>query len=307
MAATSTGVVNGALIYILTFSVLILFGIVFTMAYFVVRYRKSRNPVPAEIPGNRWLEALWIILPTVLALSMFVYGLTGFNFLRNAPSDSITVKVHARQWSWLFEYGNGKKSPDMVVPLGKNVRCELTSDDVIHGFYVPAFRIQQDTVPGITTQVWFNATSEGSYDILCSQYCGLKHSDMAAKLLVVSPARFDDWLKGETIPLPGVALTATNEKPGQALLRERGCVSCHSVDGGPMVGPTFKGLFGSRVRVITDGKKRIVAADEAYLQKSILDPGADIVEGYPNIMPPGKDVFSSDELHEVLEYLEGLR
>jgi cytochrome c oxidase subunit II len=306
MAATSTGVVNGALIYILTFSILILFGIVFTMVYFAVRYRKSRNPVATEIAGNKWLEALWIILPTLLALSMFVYGLTGFNFLRNAPSDSITVKVHARQWSWLFEYGNGKKSPDMVVPLGKNVRCELTSDDVIHGFYVPAFRIQQDTVPGITTQVWFNATAEGSYDVLCSQYCGLKHSNMLAKIFVVSPAKYDDWLKGEPIELAG-AVQKADEKPGEVLLRERGCVSCHSTDGGPMVGPTFKGLFGSKVRVITEGKKRAVTADDAYIQKSIVDPAADIVEGYPNIMPPGKDVFSPEEFHEVLEYIEGLR
>jgi len=147
--ATSTGIVDGALIYILALSVLLLFLIIFFMIYFLVRYRKSRNPVPSELPQSALLEVLWVVVPTLLVTTMFVYGLTGFRFLRSAPAGSLSVKVHARQWSWLFEYDDGRKSPDLIVPLGQNVRCELTSADVIHGFYIPAFRIQQVHGPGI--------------------------------------------------------------------------------------------------------------------------------------------------------------
>ena len=139
--ATSTAVVDGAMIYILALSALLFFLIVFFMVYFTVRFRKTRNPIPVELPGNSWIETAWVVIPTILALTMFLYGLTGFQFLRTAPSDSMVVTVHARQWSWLFEYANGKKSSDLIVPLGRNVKCELVSADVIHGFYVPAFHI----------------------------------------------------------------------------------------------------------------------------------------------------------------------
>jgi len=165
--ATSTSVVNGALYYIVALSFLLFFLIVFFMIYFLIRYRKSRNPVPTEIPGNWKIEMIWVVVPTLIVMTMFLYGLTGFKFLRSVPGDSIPITVNARQWSWLFEYQNGKKSPDLVVPLGKDIRCDLVSADVIHGFYVPAFRIQMDTFPGIKTHVWFKATTAGSYDILC--------------------------------------------------------------------------------------------------------------------------------------------
>ena len=304
--STSTSVVNGVLIYILAFSALFFFLIVFFMIYFVIRYRKSRNPVPVEVRSSGILEVIWVLVPTLFALTMFLYGLTGFQFLRNAPADSILVKVHARQWSWLFEYGNGKKSPDLVAPLGKDVRCELTSDDVIHGFYVPAFRIQQDVVPGIKTQAWFNATTTGSYDILCSQYCGLKHSNMRALLIVVPPDQFNRWLKGENIQFPGKVQSA-NMPRGQMLLLERGCLSCHSLDGGIMTGPTFKGLIGSKVRVKTAGKKRIITADENYIKDSIINPGSDIVDGFPNIMSSGRNILSDEEIEEIIEYMKGLK
>jgi cytochrome c oxidase subunit 2 len=193
--ATSTAVVNQALIYILAFSVLLFLLIVFFMVFFVVRYRHSRNPIPSEFKkGTIFLEAAWIAAALILVLSMFVYGLTGFYFLRSVPRDSIAVKVNARQWSWLFEYENRRKSPNLVVPLGKNVRCDLSSADVIYGFYIPAFRIQMDALPGIKTQVWFKTTVVGTYDILCTQYCGLRHSDMTAKVYVVNEEQFNEWV-----------------------------------------------------------------------------------------------------------------
>jgi cytochrome c oxidase subunit 2 len=305
MGATSTGVVDGALIYILAMSALLLFLIVFFMVYFLVRYRKSRNPVPSELPGSPLLETIWVVVPTLLVTTMFIYGLTGFRFLRAVPAGSINVKVYARQWSWLFEYENGKKSADLVVPMGKNVSCELISQDVIHGFYIPAFRIQQDVVPGLKTKVWFNVTTPGSNYILCSQYCGLKHSAMMAKVIAVAPDQFDAWLNGQKIQLEGNAYA--NMPPGEALLYERGCTSCHSLSGAKMVGPTFKGLMGSTVAVMTNGQRRTLVADETYVRESIITPGKDIVDGFPNTMPPSRDMLSDQEIDQVIAYLKSLK
>jgi cytochrome c oxidase subunit II len=304
--ALSTSVVNGVLFYILAFTALLFFLIVFFMVLFLVRYRKSRNPVPVELKENNLIEAVWVIVPTLLALTMFLYGLTGFNFLRNAPKDSLIVKVHSRQWSWLFEYANGKKSPDLVVPLGKDIKCELTSADVIHGFYVPSFHIQQDALPGITTYAWFKATETGSHYILCSQYCGLKHSLMLANLIVVSPEQFYGWLSGKIVQFTGKSMLE-GMPAGERLLYERGCISCNSLEGGSMAGPTLKGLFGSTVSVKTSGQVRTITADEVYIKNSILNPGADITEGFPNIMPSGRDVLSDKEIGEIIQYLKKLK
>jgi cytochrome c oxidase subunit 2 len=304
MVATSTAVVNSALYYILAMSALLLFGIVFCMIYFLVRFRASRNPVPTEIKGSPLLEAIWIIVPTLIAGSMFVIGLTGFQFLRKAPADAIVVKVYARQWSWLFEYDDGKKSADLIVPVGKNIRCDLVSADVIHGFYIPAFRIQEDMIPGIKTFVWFKATSPGTSTILCSQYCGRKHSGMIANLLAVPPDQFDAWRQGKAVQFT----TSYGSLPrGQALLFERGCISCHSVDGAAMMGPTFKKLFGSDVTVSTAGQRHDVVADSGYIYESIIHPNADIVVGYPATMPAGRDVLSDEEINTIITYLKTLQ
>jgi cytochrome c oxidase subunit 2 len=303
--ATSTGIVDAALIYILVFSALLLFLITFFMVLFLVRYRTSRNPVAEELPESTLVEIAWVVLPTILVTTMFIAGLTGFRFLRAAPADSISVKVHARQWSWLFEYPGGKKSPDLVVPLGKNIRCELISADVIHGFYIPAFRIQWDIVPGIPTHVWFNATTMGSYYILCSQYCGQKHSAMIAQLHVVPSGQYDAWLAGKQINFGGAQLA--DMPRGQALLFERGCISCHSLTGAAMVGPTLKGLFGSTVSVRTAGRQRTVAVDESYIHESIVNPGADVTDGFPNTMPPSRDLLSDEEISEVAGFLKTLK
>lgn len=304
--ATSTTIVNGAFIYILAVSLLLFFMIVFFMVYCLVRYRSSRNPVPEELPQSVLVEAVWVIVPTIIALSMFLYGLTGFRFLRAAPRDSYVVKVHSRQWSWLFEYPNGKKSADMVVPLGKNIKCEITSIDVLHSFYVPAFRIQENAIPGFTTMAWFKAVSPGSYYILCAQYCGLQHSRMLAKLIVVPEDRFNSWLEGGALSVPNGGEAAAMPV-GQSLIYERGCISCHSLEGSAMVGPTLKGLFGSKVTVMTAGSPREVVADSAYIRKSILVPAADVTAGFSNTMPSGRDILSDGEIGEIISYLETIR
>ncbi|HEX7510416.1 MAG TPA: cytochrome c oxidase subunit II, partial [Chitinivibrionales bacterium] len=299
--STTTAVVDGALIFILAISALLFFLNVFFMVFCVVRYRRSRNPVPQELHGSALIEIVWVVIPTLLVSLMFLYGLTGFRFFRAVPPDSLIIKVYARQWSWLFEYGGGKKSPDLIVPMGKNICCELISQDVIHGFYIPAYRIQQDIVPGLKGRVWFNAITPGSAYILCSQYCGLKHSAMLAKVIAVPPDQFDAWMHGKKINLVGDAYA--NMPAGEALLYQRGCISCHSLSGEKMVGPTFKGLFGATIAVMTGGAQHAVVADSAYIMKSIVDPGADVAVGFPNTMPPVGNTLSNGEIRQVIDYL----
>jgi cytochrome c oxidase subunit II len=305
--ATSNIEVDAALIFILALSALLFFLIVFFMVFFIVRFRHTIHPIAKEPwKGTIYLEIGWIIASLVLALAMFFEGLGGFQFLRSTPKDSIVVKVQSRQWSWLFEYDNKKQSPDFLVPIDTNIRADLFSADVIHGFYVPAFRLQQDALPGMRTQVWFKAQTIGSYDILCSQYCGLNHSLMLAKLIVVSREDFSKWLKGEAIALPGEK--ETPELPaGQKLLADRGCLSCHSITGSAMTGPTLKGLYGASVSVLTNGKENTVTADEAYIRSSIIDPAKDIVDGFPNIMPSGRDILTDDEIGEIVKFIETLK
>ena len=182
-------------------SILLFVLIIFLMVYFVVRYRRSKNPEATEIPGNWKLETLWIVVPVLIVLTMFYQGLVGFNFLRKPPADAMEVKVYAKQYSWLFEYDNGVRSSDLYVPAGKPVITNLVSEDVIHSFYIPALRVKKDVVPGMTTKAWFEADTPGSYDILCAEYCGLGHSAMRAVLNVLPEPQFEEWYASQEKPV----------------------------------------------------------------------------------------------------------
>jgi cytochrome c oxidase subunit 2 len=295
-------VVDRVFLYILVVTVFLLSLITFLMVYFVIRYQKRRNPQPVDIHENIWLEIVWTIVPTLLVLTMFFYGLTGFNFLKRAPEGAMKVKVIARQWSWLFEYENGMRSAELRVPIGKPVNLSLTSEDVIHGFYAPAFRIKQDVVPGMVNHLWFQPTQVGSFDVLCTQYCGLQHAKMATQIVVLPEEEFNQWYqKGKE------EKEAKAPARGIQLFQEKGCQACHSVDGTPLVGPTVKGLFGKTVTVITDGKERQVVANEDYLKRSLMEPNADVVAGFPPIMPSQKGMITDEELEGIITYIKELK
>jgi len=204
MYTTTTGAVDSTFIAIVALCVLLLAAIIFFAVYFLVRYRRSRNPHPSSISGNWVLELVWIAVSTVLALGIFWYGLTSFKFLKAVPSDSLPIHVTASQWSWLFTYENGRQSTDMVVPQGKDIALTMESADVIHGFFIPAYRVKQDIVPGMKNRLWFKAVSLGTADIFCTQYCGEEHSKMLATVYVVAPEVFQKWLNGEEVDIPGL-------------------------------------------------------------------------------------------------------
>ncbi len=204
MITDTKAAVNDPFIFILAICALLFVLSIFFMVFFVVRYRRSRSTLAANIAGNVLLEAAWILGATLIVLPMFFYAYLGFQYLRVPPKDGMQVTVIARQWSWLFQYENGLKSGDLVVPQGVNVILTTESLDVIHGFFVPHFRIKQDVVPGMHNKVWFKATDIGTTDLLCSQYCGQEHSKMLAKVAVVPKDLFDKWYNGEDVQIPGL-------------------------------------------------------------------------------------------------------
>jgi len=293
-------VVDNVFLYILVICIFLLALITFLMVYFVIRYRREKHPQAADIEGSTWLEITWTVIPTLIVLTMFYYGLTGFQFLKKVPEGAMTVKVIARQWSWLFQYENGAQETELRVPVGKPVKLVLTSQDVIHGFYAPAFRIKQDAVPGMETHLWFQPTETGTFDVMCSQYCGLEHSHMLTKIVVLPQEDFVKWYQAKK---QQVALKAP--PMGPALHQEKGCIACHSTDGSPRVGPTFKGLFGKTEKVMIAGKEQTVVADEAFVRRFISEPNVVHIEGYPPIMP--KIGMTTDELTALVDYIKSLK
>jgi cytochrome c oxidase subunit 2 len=294
-------IVENVFLYIAAISVFLLVLITFLMVYFVIRYHRKRNPQPEDIKGNTWLEIVWTIVPTLLVLSMFFYGLKGFQSLRKIPEDAMKVKVIARQWSWVFEYENGLKASELRVPVGKAIALSMTSQDVIHSFYIPAFKVKQDAVPGMTNHLWFKPMETGTHDVLCAEYCGLQHSYMLTKVIVLPKEEFLKWYE------EGGKKEARIPPSGLKLFEVKGCKVCHSIDGTQLVGPTLKGLFGKTITVVTEGKERQVIADEIYLRKSLLEPNADVVKGFPPIMPSQKGFLMEEEINELIRYMKELK
>jgi cytochrome c oxidase subunit 2 len=200
-------------------------------------------------------------------------------------------------WSWLFTYENGKTSDKLYVPVGQPVNVRLNSEDVLHSFYVPAFRVKRDCVPGMETYAWFVAEEPGSYDLFCAEYCGVAHADMITTVEAIPAAEFAGWLAEKP------SATAA----GQGLLQKHGCLGCHSLDGSMSVGPSFQGISGRQVTVVANGESRTLTCDRDYLETAILDPDAEIVEGFPAAMPPYAGKIPEEDLTGILDYLVSLK
>lgn len=277
----------------------------FFIVYFSIRYSRKRNPQPVDIHENTPLEIVWTVVPLVLFLVMFYYGWTDFRTMRHPPPDAMVVEVTARQWAWSFKYPNGKQTDELYVALGRPVKVITRTLDVIHGFFVPAFRVKVDVVPGKSNFVWFTPRLLGDFDIQCTVICGVNHSAMLSKVRVMPEAEFKRWyFSDEAVPKLATAAPAAGEAPAVALLRSKDCLACHSLDGSPMVGPTFKGLFGARQSVLFKAEPREVVVDEDFLRRVIREPESAVVAGYPPVMPPA--YLSAAELKAIVSYLKSL-
>lgn len=298
--------VDTAFLVILSVSLFFLIGISAVLVYFIYRFNKKRNPVASQIEGNDKLEVLWTAIPLLLVLAMFWFGWTGWKPLySDPPEDAMPIRTIARMWVFNFVYENGKRTDTLYIPQGRPVVLDLEAVDVIHSFYIPAFRIKQDMIPGKKIQTWFIGNSPGKFDIFCAEYCGLQHSSMYTAVKVLPQPEFDQWYIDTTavVAAPG----ASPVMAGETIVRSLGCIACHSVDGTPMTGPTFKGVFGHEVTVVTGGKERTITVDEAYIKQSILEPNADLVKGYnANLMQTYKSLVNDKDIADIVDYLKTL-
>jgi cytochrome c oxidase subunit 2 len=271
------------------------------MVYFVLKYkRRTDNDKTPYISHSTILEFTWSFIPLVIFMVVFVWGWILYHNMRSMPKEALEVHVYGRQWAWDFVYKSGKKTTnEFVVPVNTDIKLIMTSNDVIHSFYIPSMRIKQDAVPGRYSTLWFKAKKTGNYHVFCTEFCGAAHSQMLAKLKVVTQEEYESWLQESDEDL-------TLAQKGAKLYNSKGCVACHSVDGTVKVGPTWKGLWGKANYEMADGTK--LAVDENYIRESILTPNAKVVKGYPSgVMPTYQGQLSEDELSALIEYIKELK
>ncbi len=298
--------VDGTILILLVVCILILVFITSLMVYFIVRYRRIRNHNPSDIPGNILLEIAWTVIPIFIVLILFYYGWNDYRKRSLVPVDSIQVRVTARQWSWSFEYEGNVKSEILKLPKGQPVKLILESNDVIHSLYIPAFRVKEDVVPGLRDNfLWFTPDETGTYDLFCTEYCGLAHSRMLTTVEVLDEPAFNKWHK-DMITEVSASTEISWIELGRRLSSEKGCTACHSTDGTKRIGPTWKGLYLKKETIISDGKETEVVVDNDYLIKSMLEPNADVVKGFLPIMPSQKGILTEEEIDALVEYIKTL-
>jgi cytochrome c oxidase subunit 2 len=296
-ASTTAQHLDHVTIYLLIvaafFSTLI-FALIF---YFAVKYRRrAEHERVVESHGGMTLEIIWTVVPFLLMMVMFVWGANVFFEMSRPPDDAMNVYVVGKQWMWKTQHLEGQREiNELHVPLGRPVRLTMTSEDVIHSFYMPAFRVKFDVLPGRYTTAWFNPIKAGKYHLFCAEYCGTLHSGMIGWIYVMEPAEYERWLAGGPA---GESLASGGEK----LFQERGCANCHLSDK-PGRCPNLVGIFGQPVQLTTG---QTVKADEAYVRESILDPSAKVVAGYQNIMPSFQGLVTEEDLLQLIEYIKSL-
>ncbi|MBX5479758.1 cytochrome c oxidase subunit II [Pyrinomonas methylaliphatogenes] len=280
----------------LFFTVLIVAAIIL----FVVKYRRrAPGEIPRPIFGSMKLETIWIVIPFLIAMSLFVWGAKVYFAQYRIPKDALDIYVVGKQWMWKMQHPTGQREiNELHVPMGRKIRLTMTTEDVIHSFYIPDFRVKMDVVPGRYTQMWFEATKPGRYHLFCAEYCGMNHSRMTGTVIVMRPDEYQAWLSGNTSQL-------SPAQQGEQLFQTLGCTTCH-LNGGRDAGgrgPQLAGIFGKPVQL--EGGQTVVA-DENYLRESILNPSAKIVAGYSAIMPTYQGQVSEEQLLQLIAYIKSL-
>lgn len=300
--------VDTAFLLILGISFFFLIALTVVMIYFIYKYNNKRHPVATQIHGSTTLEIVWTVIPFLLTMVMFYYGWAGWKPMQKAPEDAMEVTVYGRMWNFSYEYENGRRTDTLFVPKDKAVKLNLKAMDVVHSLYIPAFRVKQDMVPQKENNfMWFIPQRVGSYEIFCTEYCGLQHSYMLSTVKVMENNDFQKWITDTT----QVAATANIDAPGatgKRIMQNIGCFACHTVDGTKLVGPSFKGIWGAEHSVVTGKETRKVTVDEEYIKRSIYDPNADVVEGFTKgLMVSYQSQLSDNDVASIIEYLKTVK
>ena len=296
-ASTMAPRVDALLFFLVAVSVFFVTLIFFMIIFFAVKYRRrAEDERPRPIEGNFWLEILWSAIPLGLTMVMFVWGAIIFFDIFSPPNDALEISIVGRQWMWKAQHPEGQREiNELHVPVRQPVKLMMTSEDVIHDVFLPAFRIKQDVLPGRYTTLWFEATKAGVYPLYCAEYCGTQHSGMLGRVVVLEPADFEKWLSGGATGMSMAEL-------GESLFQRFGCAACHRATGTSQ-GPSLAGLFGKTVEL---QQGITVTADENYIRESIVDPRAKIVAGYQPIMPTFKGLVSEEAILQIIAYIKSL-
>lgn len=298
-ASTVSGKVDALYFYlsgVTLFFTLLISGV---LAFFVIKYRRrTAFEIPRPVAGSHKLETVWSVIPFIIAMSFFAWGAQVYFENTRPPRNANEIYVVGKQWMWKIQHSTGQREiNELHVPVGRKIKLIMTSEDTIHDFFIPAFRIKHDVLPGRYTTQWFEATKPGTYHLFCAEYCGMNHSGMIGSVIVMQPADFDNWLSGNASQQsPAVA--------GQQLFQSLGCVSCHGANGEGGRGPALVGLFGSKV-FLTNNQTLI--ADEAYIRESIEDPARKIVNGFSPIMPTFQGQVTPEQLIQIMSYIKSLQ
>jgi cytochrome c oxidase subunit II len=296
-ASTFAPDVDHLLYYLLAVAVfftVLIFGAIF---YFAIRYRRrSEQELPHEAHTGYLLEIVWSVIPFGLTMVMFTWGASLYIRESRPPANSMQINVVAKQWMWKLQHMEGQREIDELhIPLGRPVRLTMTSEDVIHSFFVPDFRVKQDVVPGRYSTLWFQPTKVGKFHLFCAEYCGTKHSGMIGWIYVMQPDDYSHWLSGRTG-------TETLADSGEKLFTDLACNNCHKPDSTGRC-PSLVGLFGKKVQLSTG---QTVLADEAYIRDSILHPAAQVVAGYQPVMPTFQGLVTEEGVLSLIEYIKSL-
>lgn len=302
-ASTIAARVDGLYFYLIGISTFFSL-LIFTLAiYFAVKYRRRSEdePPPPQIRDDLRLEIAWIVVPLVLVMVAFFWGASVYFAMARAPQNALEIFVVGRQWMWKFQHPDGQREINQLhVPLGRPVKLTLASEDVIHSFFVPVFRVKHDVVPGYYTTVWFEATKTGRFHLFCAEYCGTQHAGMIGHLVVLEPNEYEAWLSGALGA--GAVPEGSPTSGGQKLFQDLGCRTCHQLDR-QGVGPMLVGIFG-RQQKLQNGQS--VRVDEDYLRESIVNPQAKIVAGFQPVMPPYQGRVTEEQLMQLIAYIKSL-
>ena len=297
-ASTMASRVDGLYLFLVGLTVFSTIVIAVLIAVFMIKYKSSSpDSIGARIHGGMALEIIWSVVPLIICMGIFVWGARIFFAMARPPAETMNVYVVGKQWMWKFQHLDGQREiNELHVPVGRPVKLIMTSEDVIHDVFVPAFRVKADVIPGRYSHLWFEATKPGTYHLFCAEYCGTHHSGMTGQVIAMEPEAYQAWLIG-------AVQEGSLASAGGKLFQDLACNTCHRPDEQAR-GPALQNLFGKHVSLQSG---ETVLADEAYVRESILMPGAKVTAGFQPIMPTFQGLVSEEGLLELIEYVKSLK